>query len=156
MVQREVTAKENRGLCMAKGTRDKHSEALRDLDKGLTIRGGNWTHFLQRGTQKKGFWGCAVAAKIRTAAALLSACWNLEAITFHSRGSGNHFVLSLLITFVICISLQAHWLSQSIHFCSFPPGWREERNTNRFLQKKQTNPWLGKSVSTVAVQRINV
>lgn len=47
MVHREVTGKENMSLRMAKSTRDKHREALRDLDKGLTNHVGNWTHFLK-------------------------------------------------------------------------------------------------------------
>lgn len=38
---------------MAKSTRDKHREALRDLDKGLTNHVGNWTHFLKWGSWKK-------------------------------------------------------------------------------------------------------
>lgn len=53
MVHLEVTGKENRGLRMAKRTRDKQREALRDLDKGLTDHVGNWTHFLKRGKKKK-------------------------------------------------------------------------------------------------------
>lgn len=53
MVHLEVTGKENRGLCMAKSTRDKHREALRDLDKGLTDHVGNRTHFLKRDKKKK-------------------------------------------------------------------------------------------------------
>lgn len=38
---------------MAKRTRDKQREALRDLDKGLTDHVGNWTHFLKRQKKKK-------------------------------------------------------------------------------------------------------
>lgn len=47
MVHREVTGKENRGLRMAKSTRDKHRDTLKDLDKGLTNHVGNETHFLK-------------------------------------------------------------------------------------------------------------
>lgn len=36
MVHLEVTGKENRALCITNGDRDKHSEALRNLDKGLS------------------------------------------------------------------------------------------------------------------------
>lgn len=53
MVHLEVTGKENRGLRMAKRTRDKQREALRDLDKGLTDHVWNWTHFLKRQKKKK-------------------------------------------------------------------------------------------------------
>lgn len=53
MVHLEVTGKENRGLRMAKRTRDKQREALRDLDKGLTDHVGNWTRFLKRQKKKK-------------------------------------------------------------------------------------------------------
>lgn len=43
MVHLEVTGKENRALCITNGDRDKHSEALRDLDKRLSkhVQAGN-------------------------------------------------------------------------------------------------------------------
>lgn len=49
MVHLEVTAKENRALCITNGDRDKLSKALRNLDKGLSKHVQNWIHF---------FFGC--------------------------------------------------------------------------------------------------
>lgn len=46
MVHLEVTGKENRALCITHGDTDKHGEALRDLDKGLSKHVRNWIHFL--------------------------------------------------------------------------------------------------------------
>lgn len=42
MVHLEVTGKENRSLCITNGDRDKHCEALRNLDKGLSKHVWNW------------------------------------------------------------------------------------------------------------------
>lgn len=44
MVHLEVTAKENRALCITNRDGDKHTGALRDLDKGLFKHVRNWIH----------------------------------------------------------------------------------------------------------------
>lgn len=46
MVHLEVTGKESRGLCITNGDRDMHSEALRNLDKGLSKHVRNLIHSL--------------------------------------------------------------------------------------------------------------
>lgn len=46
MVHLEVTAKENRALCITNRDIDKPSGALRNLDKGLFTHVRNWIHFL--------------------------------------------------------------------------------------------------------------
>ena len=45
MVHLEVTGKENRALRITNADRDKHGEALRNLDKGLSKHVRNWIHF---------------------------------------------------------------------------------------------------------------
>lgn len=46
MVHLEVTAKENRALCITNRDIDKPTGALRNLDKGLFTHVRNWIHFL--------------------------------------------------------------------------------------------------------------
>lgn len=46
MVHLEVTGKENTALYITNGDKDKHGEALRNLDKGLSKHVRNWIHFL--------------------------------------------------------------------------------------------------------------
>lgn len=47
MVHLEVTGKENRALCITNRDGDKHTGALRNLDKGLFKHVRNWIHFLE-------------------------------------------------------------------------------------------------------------
>lgn len=47
MVHLEVTGKENTALCITNRDGDKHTGALRDLDKGLFKHVSNWIHFLE-------------------------------------------------------------------------------------------------------------
>lgn len=46
MVHLEVTAKENRALCITNRDIDKPTGALGNLDKGLFTHVRNWIHFL--------------------------------------------------------------------------------------------------------------
>lgn len=75
MVHLEVTGKENRALCITNADRDKHSEALRNLDKGLSKHVRNWIHFLFLSMLEQSFWRSQFCSYCPAEIALLILCF---------------------------------------------------------------------------------
>lgn len=114
MVHLEVTGKENRALCITNRDRDKHGEALRNLDKGLTKHVRNWIQFSFLSMLE-----CSV--KRASPAVTVRICWkcNADVVLLRSdkfitsshispKGQSWDIILLVLIRFVIYRPLYAH------------------------------------------------